>query len=56
MVKLGTISILDVRFAQEVIMRAYDLLCACEEADAMLLTDEIKDAAVEFRRVAEEHR
>jgi hypothetical protein len=48
--------LLDVPFVQQSLLRAYDLLQACENADEALITDEIREAAVEFRRYVETER
>lgn len=50
------ISLLDVPFVQQGLMHAYDLLQACEDADRMLITDEISEQAAVFRAWLEEAR
>lgn len=48
------LSLLDVAFVQEGLMRAYDLLAACEHADKCLVADEIQQRAGAFREWLEE--
>ena len=53
MLTVTYIHLLDVPFVQQALLRSYDLLQACENADEALITDEIREAAAEFRRYVE---
>lgn len=51
-----TVVAMDLPRVRALLFAAYDLLAAAENADEVLVTDEIAEAAREFRRVIEEGR